>query len=57
MMTRQELWDKIWYDNSDSVIYLTARRALAAGAKRERVLDALMSSNPEMELAYLIPYV
>ncbi len=52
--TRQELLNKIWDD--ESVISLTARRALAAGVERERVLEALMSNNPEMNLNLLIPY-
>ncbi len=52
--TREELLNKIWDD--ESVISLTARRALAAGVERERVLEALMSNNPEMNLNLLIPY-
>lgn len=52
--TREELLNKIW--NDESVISLTARRALAAGVERERVLEALMSNNPEMNLNILIPY-
>ena len=51
---RQELWNKIW--NDESVISLTARRALAAGVERERVLEALMSKDSEMNLNLLIPY-
>jgi|GEM_PF-4159885 len=52
--TREEVLNKIW--NDESVISLTARRALAAGVERERVLEALMSNNPEMNLNLLIPY-
>ncbi len=52
--TREELLNKIW--NDESVISLIARRALAAGVERERVLEALMSNNPEMNLNLLIPY-
>ena len=52
--TREELLNKIWDD--ESVINRTARKALAAGVERERVLEALMSNNPEMNLNLLIPY-